>query len=223
MSLELVRSSLSPPIDLLAEASHRTSNHFAMLAGLLRLQARGLRKTGKVWTADEAWLVLEECGRRLEIVGKVHQLLGGSPSGAPIYAPDFLRTVVNGIGSSIKANESTRIVCDFSTAWFLSAEEAVALGLLVGELVTNAVKYAHPTGVAGVIRIEATAHGSDEVLVGVSDDGVGLPEGLNPLESCSLGFRMIRSLATQLGAKMSFQDDGLGLSCALQMPAHRRH
>ena len=218
MSLHLVHTEALPAADPLAAASHRTANHFAMLAGLLRLEGRRLRKAGRPLTADEVWLVLADCGRRLEIVGKVHQLLASNASGAPIYAPDFLRTVVNGAASSLCANEKIRIACDFSVAWFVGPEHAVALGLLIGELVTNAIKYAHPTGVCGAITIEASASKTDEILIQISDDGVGLPEGINPLVSDTLGFRMMRALAVQLGATMSFRDNGLGLSCILQMP-----
>jgi len=222
MTLHLVHTDPLPIADPLAAASHRTANHFAMLAGMIRLEGRSLRKAGKALTADEVWLVLEESGRRLEIVGKVHQLLASNPTGSSIHAPDFLRTIVNAAAASSGANERIRIACEFPVAWFLGPDDAVALGLLVGELVTNAVKYSHPAGVCGAIKIEASACKADEIVIQISDDGVGLPEGIDPLESDTLGFRMMRALATQLGAKMSFCDYGLGLSCVVQMPVARR-
>lgn len=220
MSLYLAHSAEAQPVDLLAEASHRIANHLAMLAGLLRLQGSSLRKAGKPLTADEVWLVLDDCGRRLETVGKVHQLLAANPHGAPIRAADFLNTVVNAIVASPTANRN-ELAFEFPVTWLLCAEDAVALGLLVGELVTNAVKYSHPTGIAGAIKIQASAFQPGEILILISDDGVGLPEGLDPLESPSLGFRTVRALATQLGAKLFFQDRGLGLTCGLKIPMTR--
>ena len=96
-------------------------------------------------------------------------------------------------------------------------QQAVALGRLIGELVTNAVKYAHPAGVTGAIKLEAFRSG-DDIAIEVTDDGVGLPEDFDPLHSQSPGFRTIRPLAKQLGASISFENYGLGLSCILQIP-----
>jgi two-component sensor histidine kinase len=120
--------------------------------------------------------------------------------------------------SSLTANERTSIRCLFPVRFVLPAEQAVALGLLVGELVTNAVKYSHPAGVAGAITIEASIHGDNTISIEVSDDGVGLPDDIDPLQSQSLGFRTIRMLAGQLGATISFDNHGLGLSCVVHIP-----
>ena len=162
--------------------------------------------------------LLEEFAGRLDTVGEIHRLLADRSSGAPVDVGAYLETIAQGLVSSLTANNQTSISCLFQPRMVLTAEQAVALGLLVGELVTNAVKYAHPARVAGAIAIEASTHDDDAVAVEVSDDGVGLPDDIDPLQSQSLGFRTIRLLAKQLGASISFDSHGLGLRCVVRIP-----
>lgn len=167
---------------LAVEANHRIANHLAMLAALVRLQALRVSETHKVMSAEEVQLVLQEFAGRLEAVGKVHRLLSTS-NGAPIDISDYLETIAQALVSSLTAKQQTTIQCVFPVTCVLPAEQAVALGLLIGELITNAVKYAHPAGVVGAITIEASRFDGDTIAIEVSDDGVGLPEDIDPLHS----------------------------------------
>src|SRR5271166_2324177 len=141
-----------------------------------------------------------------------------SSSGAPVDVANYLEMIAQGLVSSLTANDHTSIYWLFPLRLVLPAEQAAALGLLVGELVTNAIKYAHPAGVAGAITIEASRYDDDAVAIEVCDDGVGLPDDIDPLQSQSLGFHTIRLLAKQLGASISFENHALGLSCAVRIP-----
>jgi two-component sensor histidine kinase len=84
--------------------------------------------------------------------------------------------------------------------------------------VTNAIKYAHPAGVAGQIRLACRRRSNGHLTIEISDDGVGLPEGLDPMQQGHLGFRLVRSLAKQLGAAIEFRSDSLGLFFLLDVP-----
>jgi len=200
------------------EASHRIANHLAMLAALMRLQAKSVGRTQIALSAKDVQWLLEEFAGRLETVAEVHRLLAHPSGGAPVDIADYLKTVAQGLVSSLTADGRTSIRCLFPVRFTLPAEQAVALGLLVGELVTNAVKYAHPAGVAGAITIEVSKYDDDTIVIEVGDDGVGLPEDIDPLETQSFGFRTVRLLATRLGASISFDNHGLGLSCAVHIP-----
>ena len=143
-----------------------------------------------------------------------------APSGEPVAAIDvanYLETIAEGIIFGLSMTGRIVLQVDFPSKFALPLVKAVPLGLIVGELVTNSVKYAHPTGVSGVIKIVSSRHNGATVIE-VSDDGVGLPEGLDPLAAADAGLAMIRALAAQLGASISFDDHGLGLSCILRMP-----
>ena len=200
------------------EANHRIANHLAMLAALMRLEAKGIGRTRIALSARDVERLVENLAGRLDAVGEIHRLLAHRSGGAPIDVANYLETIAQGLVSSLTANDHTSIYWLFPLRLVLPAEQAVTLGLLVAELVTNAIKYAHPAGVAGAITIEASTHDDDAVAIEVCDDGVGLPDDIDPLQSQSFGFRTIRSLAKQLGASISFENHGLGLSCVVHIP-----
>ena len=166
--------------------------------------------------------LLEDFAGRLETVAEIHRLLAHQPGGAPVDVAEYLDRIGRGLVSSLTADSQTSIHCRFSLRMVLPAEQAVALGLLVSELITNALKYAHPAGVAGAITIEASRDADGAIAIEVGDDGVGLPDDIDPLQSQSLGFRTIRVLASQLGASVSFTNHGLGLSCVVHIPYAER-
>jgi two-component sensor histidine kinase len=216
MSLDAVHSSQST--SLADEANHRIANHLMMLAALIRWQGKRLNQIQKALRAEDVQITLEEFAGRLETVGRIHRLLTNKSSGGPVDISEYLGGIADGLVSSLTVNGQTTLHLAFPTDFVLPPEQAATLGLLVGELVTNAIKYAHPAGVSGAVKIEASKRADNMISVEVCDDGVGLPENFDPLQSDTLGFRTIRMLARQLGASLSFENDGLGLSCKLQIP-----
>lgn len=218
MSLELVKDTASSPPDLAAEANHRIANHLAMIAGLLRTQGARIGESGRTLTGREVRVILEEFGARLETVAKVHRLLSGSGDSAAVDLDAYLGSVSERIVSCLSAPSEVTLQCQWRAACLLPSEKALTLGLLVGELITNALKYSHPAGVAGKIGIDTSMTRDGFLMINVSDDGVGLPEGLDPAEHGGMGLRMIQALTAELGGTISFENHGLGLSCTLLIP-----
>ncbi len=91
------------------------------------------------------------------------------------------------------------------------------LGLAINEAIINALKYAHPSGVAGQAIVSCRQVYGDSLLVSVEDDGVGLPDGVED-RGGGLGFRIMRSLAAELRAELSFRSSPLGLTVQLIVP-----
>jgi two-component sensor histidine kinase len=149
------------------------------------------------------------------ITESIHRASHGN-RGAAIDIADYLGTIVEGIVSG-RSNGKILLRADFQARFLLPLDKAVQLGLIVGELVTNSIKYAHPAGVIGVININSSRR-DGAIVIEVSDDGVGLPDGVDPLTAGDTGLCMIQTLATQLRATISFDNHGLGLSCTLRMP-----
>jgi two-component sensor histidine kinase len=137
--------------------------------------------------------------------------------GAAIDVVNYLRGIAEVIISSLSMIGKTLLQADCASRFVLPLDKAIPLGLLVGELVTNSIKYAHPAGIIGVVKIESSRH-TGAIVIEVSDDGVGFPEGLDPLAIDNAGLAMIRALAAHLGASISFNNHGLGLACILRMP-----
>jgi two-component sensor histidine kinase len=90
--------------------------------------------------------------------------------------------------------------------------------LIVCEVFINAMKYAHPTGVPLAMRIDCAPSADGRLILTISDDGVGLPEGFDPVKEGGLGFRVIRSLASEIGATLEITSTSLGLSFRLSVP-----
>ena len=222
MSVTLVSSTSVPRqeplvLDLAAEANHRIANNLSLIAGLVRLQASTIIKQDRALAPNEVAALLEEFGERVETVGRLHRLLADTPDG-PIEIADYLQKIATGVVSSLAREGSTALSFNSASQCRVQARQALPIGLIVGELVTNAIKYAHPTGVAGMISISCRSNGA-EAVIEIADDGVGLPEGLDPMTSDGLGLRLVRTLAKQLEAKLAFHDSVLGLTVTLHLPA----
>ena len=168
--------------------------------------------------SEEVRTLLAERGGREDAVARLHRRLADDPAEVAIDLGEHLRDISAAVVAALAGSGNIRLhyTCDRPCA--VPPERALSVGFIVVELVTNAVKYAHPTGVPGEIDVACTQAPDGTVTVEVSDDGVGLPEGMDPMKADSLGLRIVRSLAAQLGARVGFEHSPLGLSCVLQMP-----
>jgi PAS domain S-box-containing protein len=200
------------------EANRQIAKHLAMLAALSRVRAKSFGQMHKRMSGEDVQFVLEEFAGRLEIVSKLHRRLASTANGPPIDIAEYLAEIAQGLVSSLTVEGQMTLDCEFPVTCVLPVEQAATLGLLIGKLITNAVKYAHPTGVAGAIKLGTSKRNDATIAIEVSDDGVGLPDDTDPLQSQSISFRTIRMLAKQIGASISFDNYGLGLSCRLELP-----
>lgn len=203
-------------VDFAGEANHRIANHLAMIHSLCRTQAKSLRQRSKPLTGVEAGEVLDALGAKLEAISLLHRRL--ATAGAETMHPlgEYLGEVVGRVGDALTSDD----VITFERAekdCTVSARFAASIGLIVCELVTNAMKYAHPSGVGGRIEVRCRGEG-DRLVIEVEDDGVGLPKEFDADAAGGLGHRWIKAMACQMGARLDFRDTGLGLVVALSVP-----
>jgi len=107
-------------------------------------------------------------------------------------------------------------VCDAH----IDARHALHAGLIIAELLTNASKYAHPTGLPVKVHIHCETKDDGSFMVEVTDDGVGFPENFDPSIDGGLGFQLMRALANGLHAELHFEHDSLGVCARLVNPKH---
>ncbi len=202
--------------DRLSEAQHRIANNLALIAGYTRLQATRLHKARQPLSAREACIVLEEVAARIETVGEMHRLLSGAPDhgGGGIDLGRYLAKLCGALVETISFAGDTVISHRDGGGCMVRPDQATPVALIVIELVTNALKYAHPTGVAGRITVSCRPAASG-LVVEVTDDGVGLSEDFDPKNDGGLGFRVVRGLARQLGAELIYESNGVGLTVRL--------
>jgi two-component sensor histidine kinase len=208
----------SSPLDLVREANHRIANSLSVLVGLVKLRESSLRKSVRSMSREEVLLILKEFSGRLETVARLHRLLADERPVDSIDVADYLREIAEGVVRSLSSAAETELHFVTDGRCVLPTDSARSIGLIVAELVTNAIKYAHPSGVAGEITIACRECSGASLSIEVSDDGVGLPEGYDPLKSEQQGFRLIRTLADQVGAAISCRSNSLGFTLALQVP-----
>lgn len=194
-----------------AEAHHRIANDLALIAGMVRLQAQSLRDED-LHSPAQARALLADAASRIDAVGRLHRTLCYAAEGKAVK--DFLEGVCRDV-SSFAAARGTRVDCRIDIQREPAPERLRAIGLLMHEMVLNALKHAHPTGVSG--RIEVWCRDENGGLaIDVSDDGIGFPDDFDPHSSPGFGFRMMRELAKQLDASLSFETSPLGVACRLR-------
>ncbi len=171
---------------LTREMSHRVKNSLTSVVGLLRVQAASAQSL-------DVKNALQDASSRVATIAQVHDHLWRGTQIGFIELADFMTELCK----KLKGNMQGHTLNGHADPMMLSADHAIPLGLLINELVTNAVKYAYPGGHG---PIEVSAHEIDGQLhVEVSDQGVGLPDGFEiDQPRASLGFKVIAGLARQL-------------------------
>jgi two-component sensor histidine kinase len=185
---------------LIKEIHHRVKNNLQVIASLLYLQSTRL---------DDAktMQMFEESSNRVKSISLIHEKLYKEklqPHGdqGDVDFGEYVRDLTDALFVSYGVDRKIiRLVLDTTNA-SLSLDSAVPCGLIVNELVSNALKYAFPDGRSGEIRISLYKDIDGRAILIVSDNGIGLPPEADLDSSSSLGVRLVRMLAQQLGAEM---------------------
>jgi PAS domain S-box-containing protein len=196
-----IQASLKEKEVLLKEVHHRVKNNLQVVSSLLYLQSISADKT------DPQNALRESCNR-IRSMALIHEKLYKSDDVSTIDFASYLKTLVNDLLYSFGV-ESDRInlVYDLDEV-SLGIDTAIPCGLIVNEAVSNAFKYAYPGGGHGELRIGLRVTDGESCRLTVADDGVGLPAGIDPRNTESLGLRLITTLVDQLEGSFEFVRGG---------------
>jgi two-component sensor histidine kinase len=182
---------------LLKEIHHRVKNNLQIVMSLLNSQAASL--------ADKAALsAIRESQHRVQAMALIHQKLYQSQGLARIPMPNYVTELVSYLRDSYRLAQPIRFQLRIDPVE-LDVTQAVPLGLILNEAVTNACKYAFPGGRAGTISVslkQLTVVEPATYLLLIEDDGVGLPQGFTPARSRSLGMTLLHGFSRQLKGKL---------------------
>jgi two-component sensor histidine kinase len=206
----------APVRDLVAEANHRIANSLSALAGLVQHQIQGLKKDERALEMAEVRQMLGEVRARVDAVARLHRALSDIPPSAPIDLGRYLQQIASELVATLSPPGGTILHFACELGCRVAPDRGLYLGLIAVEIVTNALKYAHPAGVGGRIAFNCWRT-TDALVVEISDDGVGFPDGFDPIKSLS-GLRIVRSLVEQIGGTVGFESDDLGVTCTIQAP-----
>jgi two-component sensor histidine kinase len=195
---------------LLREVNHRVGNSLQIIASLLHLQASSA-------TEDDVKTALTNAMGRVAAVAQVHRRLYTSHDLKSVVLNQYLEALLDDLRRSAEGNRMSRLTLRAEPIE-IDPDRAVAIGIIVNELVTNAVKYAYPDR-AGAIHVEVGTE-QDQVLLAIADDGVGLAAKSDP-RSTGMGQRIVGAMATKLEACVERDPNHNGTRIVLRFPRTR--
>ena len=208
---ERIKTSLREKEALLKEIHHRVKNNLQVVSSLLGLQGRSVTDT-------ETRKMFLESQNRIHSMALLHESLYQSHSLSAIDFPEYIRQLAAHLFHSYGvAADRIHLRTDMDKL-SLHLDAAVPCGLIINELVSNSLKYAFPDGRMGEIRIELRTCSDGLTRLLVADNGVGIKADVDWVNTRSLGLRLVRTLAEQLGAKLDVETK-LGTSVHLAFPA----
>jgi two-component sensor histidine kinase len=190
---------------LLQKIAHRTKNNLAVLRAMIRLQARNAE--------PQVAAPLEATARRLQVTAEVYDHLSLKEDSRLVDMHYFLTSVVEKIYQSLSPSGpiAFQVVCEDVV---LPNQQALAIGIIANEFVTNSLKYCFPDDRQGHVAVELSM--TKGIVFSVSDNGVGLRGEAEP---SGLGSRIIMLLTQQLEGSLTYERLDAGLRVRLHAPA----
>ena len=184
---------------LLREVHHRVKNNLQIVVSLLRLQARRI-------DVPEAVEVFRECESRVKAMSLVHETLYSSEEFSSVDASRYVSRLCDDLSRMYGEGQQRITLTVHSKEVRLPMEQAVPLGLVISELVSNAFKHAFPDGREGSIVVELRQGDDDQVELTVSDDGVGIPPEIDPASVSTVGLGLVtETVRGQLGGSIEIE------------------
>jgi len=204
---EKIEASLKEKEVLLKEIHHRVKNNLQVISGLLLLQSRDMTDTRTVE-------MLKEFQNRIKSMAIVHEKLYRSKDLARVDFGEYVRTVAADLLRSYEA-DSEAVTVEMSVEdSMLDIDTAIPCGLILNELLSNALKHAFPGSRRGRVRIDFRCEEAKTFVLTVSDNGVGLPEDVDIRTASTLGLQLVSTLTDQLRGTVELDRRG-GTACTI--------
>ena len=179
---------------LLKEIHHRVKNNLEIVSGLLELQSAQI--------SDAAiQKAMQESQNRVQAMGILHQKLYQGTNLGTIEMKEYFAHLGEGVLDSFDADHRVKIELAMESLE-LDIDTAVPIGLIVNELLTNALKYAFPDNRSGAINIALEEAGEDQLILKVRDNGVGI-DPKKDVHGTGFGSQLVLLLTKQLGGSMN--------------------
>jgi len=184
---------------LLREIHHRVKNNLHMVVGLLASQGEYLK-------SKEAVDAVGESQRRVEAMSIIHQKLYQSESLSMIDMPSYIYELTENLATSFELRNKIRFQLDICKTEF-PLSHSVPIGLIVNEAVTNAIKYAFPNRDHGIIEIMLYRNNTNNYILTIKDDGIGIGKDFSVNDCPSLGLRLVDGLSGDMQGDFDITDN----------------
>ena len=191
---------------MLREVNHRVGNSLQLVSSFMSLQMRHVTDQG----AKDA---LRESQARIEAVAHVHRRLYTSGDMSHVAMDEYLVGLMDELSKSIGPDDGSPKLTLDAEPLSVTTDQAVSIGVIVTELVTNAVKYAYAPGQGGEIRIHMRRENENRVMLTVEDDGPGMGDGTP--KGTGLGGKIISAMASGLRSAVEFDGAHKGVRARL--------
>jgi two-component sensor histidine kinase len=196
---------------LLREMSHRVNNSLSIIASILLLKAATVQ-------SDETRRHLREAHERVLAIATVQEQLHPTAYGEQIEAGSYLTRLCESLAASMIPDDQPIVLRVDAAAGTVTSEHAVSMGLIVTELVINALKHAFPAGREGTITVRFESSATSWRL-SVWDNGVGMNTALTePPAKSGLGTSIIEALTRQLNGRATISDASPGTTVSMTFP-----
>jgi len=180
---------------LLQEIHHRVKNNMQIVWGLLDLQSEKYQDD----TLDQ---IIHQCQSRISSMSLIHEMMYQTQDFKKIDMKQYAEKMVESLKSLYMIDTQRILISVTGKSLYLDLNRSIPCGMIINELVSNAMKHAFPSGRKGKVEINFKRHNS-QVILRVSDDGVGLPDSVNISNPNSMGLEIVNLLTAQLeGNKM---------------------
>lgn len=195
-----IQESLHEKEVLLKEIHHRVKNNMQIISSLISLQLRHINN-------EDFQELFLEIQNRVRTMALVHEKLYQSENIARINLRDYFYSLMDIIWSSYSiVKDRVKVKADIEDH-SLDLDRAIPVGLIVNELLTNAIKYAFPDGMKGEIDLTCSKRSDGNFMVRIRDNGTGLREKINLEKSETLGFQIVNALVRQIRGNISVNGD----------------
>ncbi|NEO29781.1 MAG: PAS domain S-box protein [Symploca sp. SIO3C6] len=191
---EALRKSLKEKEILLKEVHHRVKNNLQVISSLLDLQSSNLKDANTIELFRDSY-------NRVRSMALVHERLYSSTSLEEINFAEYIENLTSHLIQSYGlATEPIEIKLNCQEV-FLNLDKAITCGLIINELISNALKYAFPHKTGGLVEIRLNCEG-EQLFLSIKDNGVGLPKNLNLQVPTTLGLQLVQILTQQLEGEL---------------------
>jgi len=194
---------------LIKEIHHRVKNNLQIVMSLLNTQSQYLDNNAAIKAIDES-------RHRMHAMSLIHQRLYQTENVATVNMPTYISELISYLRDSYDTNLHTRFIQNIDDI-NLDVAQAIPIGLILNEAITNAVKYAFPNNIAGTVNITMKKSVTNTIRLQITDDGIGLPVGYSIDNSSSLGMSLMKGLTKQLGGTFVMKTNK-GLEIEIEFP-----
>lgn len=192
---------------LLAEVNHRAKNSLAIASSLLSIQ-------GRRQSDPDVQASFQEACDRIMAMARVHDMLSKSETAQHVDLATYLGDLSEALRPITEQDDCIALVTEVGAGIMIHADIAIPLGIVVTELITNAVKYAFPPPECGTIAVRASRLEPDRIELVVSDDGKGMTA---PREG-SLGYGLVEALVRQIRGELKVRGES-GVEVTITFPS----